>query len=127
MLCTNCHQEEIYAKNECTNCYRYRIRTGKARPPGLCQKNVNPADKQRQVATRALRNTITGIKRQARLSTDQAAIIYALCQALAIEPVTVLDEAMNLIDPPKPESSPLIERLNQESKLMNEPGRMLSR
>lgn len=127
MLCTNCDQEEIYAKGECNCCYRYRLRTGIARPPRLYQKNIDPADDQRRVATSTLRNTITNIKRQgARLNADQASIIYDLCQALKIEPTAVLGKTMNLIDPPKPTNLPLIQRLDQEPKLMKELGRMLA-
>lgn len=77
----------------------------------------------------ALRNTKTSIEadQQAPLDLDQATIIHDLCVALDIMPLSVLDEALNLIEPAGPANSLLLDILDDQLrprvKIISNPGR----
>lgn len=82
---------------------------------------------QRAGVTEALANAKASIEaeQEAPLDLDQATVIYDLCTAMAIAPMSVLDESLNLIDPAAPEAPALLELLDEEPKLLDELGRRL--
>jgi len=61
------------------------------------------------------------VEQEAPLDLDQATVIHDLCVALDVMPLSVLDEALNLIEP----GAPLLEALEGEPGLLEELGEAL--
>jgi len=85
-------------------------------------------DLQRANVALALRNAKTTIEetQKAPLDLDQASSIYDLCVICGVEPMSILDGSMNLIDPSGVGNPPLVDLLAEMPEFMAELGKAVN-
>jgi len=83
---------------------------------------------QRAITTQALRNAKDTIEalQEAPLDIGQACTIYDLCVALNIQPVTILGEALTLIDDSDIGAPALLDLLKEMPEFLSEIGKAVN-